>query len=484
MAPANGGPIVNLDAAERAVCATLLAAFPVELPPNLARVLRHAPESFSHQQAGAIVEAIRELADRGVPVAKKTVLDHLTAKDRLDDAGGALAIEARSGDVVRLDLAEYEAAAVWSAYYARRTQAVLTDASGVLADGADPATVTRGVIEAFGFLSKDSPRPDALPPIVDAAAFLSTDYERPRELVAGILHQGSKMVFGGGSKTFKTWTLLDLAISVSAGAPWFSFETTKGRALYVNFEIQDRFFQDRVKGVARAKGIELQPGLIDLWNLRGRASGYALLLPKIIEAVREAKYSLIVLDPIYKLYGSTDENSAGEVAKLLNAIESLAVTTGAAVAFGAHYSKGNQAGKESIDRISGSGVFARDPDSILNLTRHEVLDAFTVEMTLRNFKPIEPFVVRWQFPLMLRDAELDPSKLKKVGGRPRSFDDEDILALLPPGGLTATQWVGKAMKIRGISRSSFYLVQKRLEKSERIILSKINGKWQPVQKVQ
>ena len=56
---------------------------------------------------------------------------------------------------------------------------------------------------------------------------------------------------------------------------------------------------------------------------------------------------------------------------MLNEIEALAVETGAAVAFGAHYSKGNQAGKEVIDRIGGSGVFARDPDSILNFTRHE-----------------------------------------------------------------------------------------------------------------
>lgn len=37
----------------------------------------------------------------------------------------------------------------------------------------------------------------------------------------------------------------------------------------------------------------------------------------------------------------------------------LTVETGAGVAFGSHFSKGNQIQKESIDRISGSGVFAR-----------------------------------------------------------------------------------------------------------------------------
>jgi RecA-family ATPase len=76
----------------------------------------------------------------------------------------------------------------------------------------------------------------------------------------------------------------------------------------------------------------------------------------------------------------------------------VAVRTGAAIAFGAHYSKGNQARKESIDRVGGSGVFARDPDSLLNFTRHEERDCFTVEMTLRNHPPQKPFVVKWEYP--------------------------------------------------------------------------------------
>ena len=119
------------------------------------------------------------------------------------------------------------------------------------------------------------------------------------------------------------------------------------------------------------------------------------IFPRITERVKDGGYSLIVLDPIYKCYGDVDENSAGNVAGLMNAIEALTVETGAAVAFGAHYSKGNQAGKEAIDRISGSGVFARDPDSILNFTRHEEAEAFTIELTLRNFKPVAPFCVSW-----------------------------------------------------------------------------------------
>ena len=68
-----------------------------------------------------------------------------------------------------------------------------------------------------------------------------------------------------------------------------------------------------------------------------------------------------MLDPLYNLSRVHDENASRDMADLMNAIECVAVETGAAVAFSSHYSKSNQAGKESMDRISGSGVFALIP---------------------------------------------------------------------------------------------------------------------------
>lgn len=319
-----------------------------------------------------------------------------------------------------------------------------------------------------------------LPPIVDAADFVASPIEPPRELVRGLLHQGSKLVLGGGSKSFKTWTLLDLAHSVAYGVPWLGFETERGPVLYLNFEIQPHSWQHRIAAVARAKGITLQPGAIKLWNLRGHAADFQTLLPRVIAATKESGFALIILDPIYKLYGRTDENKAGDVAALLNGMESLAVETGAAIAFGAHFSKGNQAQKEAIDRISGSGVFARDPDSILIFTRHEQDDAFAVESILRNFSPVEAFAVRWEFPLMQRDRLLDPSKLKQAAGRKPEHSPEDLLKVLPESGLTNANWQAVANE-EGISKRTFFRLRKTLEKTEKILQSKANGKWMPIQ---
>jgi len=316
-----------------------------------------------------------------------------------------------------------------------------------------------------------------LPAIVDASEMLANPPPAPAELVHGLLHKGSKLVLGGGSKTFKTWTLLDLAVSVAHGEPWLSMKTSKGRVLYLNFEIQDWSFRQRIAAVGQAKNLSIAHGRLELWNLRGHAADFDALLPEIRDRIKADGHSLIVLDPIYKLYGNgLDENSAGDVARLLNAIDDLAATTGAAVAFGAHFSKGNQAAKESIDRISGSGVFARDPDSILVMTRHEEPDAFTVETTLRNFKPVEPFVVRWNYPLMRRADDLDPAKLKQVkAGRTASYSEEMLLDRLGKG-MTSASWQTKVSDETGMCRRKFYELLSALQKSLSVERGE-NGKW-------
>ncbi|MGN0114173.1 MAG: DNA primase, partial [Acutalibacteraceae bacterium] len=47
---------------------------------------------------------------------------------------------------------------------------------------------------------------------------------------------------------------------------------------------------------------------------------------------------------------------------------------GCAVIYCHHHSKGVQGGKKSMDRASGSGVFARDPDALLDLIELDITD--------------------------------------------------------------------------------------------------------------
>jgi len=349
-------------------------------------------------------------------------------------------------------------------------QEMIERSSGIGGDGHPPLS------EYIPFEGEAVAPHAELPPIVDAAEWLAQPLDLPAELVYGLLHRGSKLVLGGGSKTFKTWTLLDLALSVAAGEPWLSCKTTKGKVLYLNFEIPPAFFQRRIQAIADAKRITLAPHNLEVWNLRGLATSYLDLLPRIRQRIKDANYSLLVLDPIYKLYGNTDENNAGAVASLMNALELVTVDSGAAIAFGAHYAKGNASQKEAIDRISGSGVFARDPDSILNFTAHEEADAFTLEATLRNHKPVQPFVVRWLYPLMRRDEGLDPAKLKQAGGRPKRYTADTIIAVLKGQQLESGNWLKLASSETGIGRTSFYDLLEKAKRDPKLMQTP-TGQW-------
>ena len=337
--------------------------------------------------------------------------------------------------------------------------------------GEEPINAEGGLYNSDGTLKVPGPK---LPPLVDAFDLIGSDLERPPELVEGILHRGSKMVIGGGSKSFKTWVLIDLAASVATGSPWWGFDTEQGKVLYMNFEIQDVFFRDRLFEVTDAKDCQLDPGQLTYWGLRGKAADLRKLMPKIVAELKDKNYSLIIFDPIYKGLGDRDENKAGDIASLLNELESLAVQTGAAVAFGHHFSKGNQAGKESIDRIGGSGVFARDPDAILTMTRHEEDEAFTVDATLRNFPPIPQFVVTRRHPLMVRDDALDPKALRTAGA-PQKYSDEDLLSALDDEPLRTMDWFRAVTARIGISQGGF--LQRRQDLARRGLVRQENKEW-------
>jgi hypothetical protein len=286
------------------------------------------------------------------------------------------------------------------------------------------------------------------------------------------------MTFGGGSKSFKTWMLLELSICVACGTRWLGFDTTKGSVLYLNFELPAFAIANRLQEITTAMRITIPENLC-LWNLRGYGTDAATILPLIAREAKAANFLLLILDPLYKLLGSRDENASRDMADLMNQIERLALEINSAVAFGSHFAKGNASLKESIDRISGSGVFARDPDSILTLTQHEESNAFTLDMTLRNFPQQDPFVVRRSHPLMIVDGQLDPTKLKKPPqkntGRPREHEPNDALDCLR-NNMTSSEWEN-ACETAGIPRRTYYRLRKELIIEGRVFESQIDGKW-------
>lgn len=322
-----------------------------------------------------------------------------------------------------------------------------------------------------------------LPKIEDALDLIEAEIPIPRELVKGVLHQGSKLALGGSSKAYKTWLLIDLAVSVATGLPWLGFETAAMRVLYINLEIQRPFFRRRLRRICRRRGVRLFPGVLDVWNLRGWEISIAEIKEKLEAWARPGDYALIVIDPIYKTFLGRDENSTGEIKGVLNAVEQIARSLNCAVAWAAHFSKGNQADKEAIDRISGSGVWGRDPDSILTFTRHEEEEAFIVQLTLRDFPPLSDFAVKFDDGLLVRDDALDPTKFKKPkSGRPSQYKPEDLAEVLGGDDLPTKDFLKRVKDETGMTKDTFFRLRKIAEDQKIISFDKVSKTWERILK--
>lgn len=141
----------------------------------------------------------------------------------------------------------------------------------------------------------------------------------------------------------------------------------------------------------------------------------------------------------------------------MNTIEEIIKKTGAAVVIPAHFAKGDSSKKDSIDRISGSGVFARDSDSIITITGLEEDQTFIVVANLRSLPPINPFTLRWNFPVFQIDPSIDKTKLKPTkSGRPPKYTVEQIVEVLGNEKLKSKEWQAKCEMSIGIRPSRFH----------------------------
>ena len=193
-------------------------------------------------------------------------------------------------------------------------------------------------------------------------------------LIDGVLRQGHKMLIAGPSKAGKSFLQIEMCIAIAEGRSWLGWGCTKGRVMYVNLELDRASCLHRFQDVYDALGWEPRNlRNIDIWNLRGKSVPMDKLAPKLIRRAAKKEYIAIVIDPIYKVI-TGDENSADQMANFCNQFDKVCTELGCAVIYCHHHSKGAQGGKRSMDRASGSGVSARDPDALLDLIELETTD--------------------------------------------------------------------------------------------------------------
>lgn len=285
----------------------------------------------------------------------------------------------------------------------------------------------------------DLPEPESLADVWDDMPELAPP------LIDGVLRQGHKMLLAGPSKAGKSFALIELCVAVAEGERWLGFQCEQGRVLYVNLELDRASCMHRFRDVVEAMGAD--PACaerIDVWNLRGKSKPMDQLAPSLIRRALKSRPIMVVIDPIYKII-TGDENSADQMARFCNQFDKVATEIGCAVVYCHHHSKGAQGQKASMDRASGSGVFARDPDALVDMTELHRDEAVKAKV---ESEKVASAVSAWAaasgvpgFPQGWADGLSADAAVEKARGAARDAGDE-------PGMLEAVLAARKAASAR------------------------------------
>ena len=344
-----------------------------------------------------------------------------------------------------------------------------------------------GVASWKEWLEYNAGNAEDLPDIITLDTVIDNPPTLADELIEGILRKGHKMLISGPSKAGKSFFLMELAIALANGGDWIGFKCRKSRVLYINFEIDEascinRFVEIR-DALRNINGVD-SPHMNDLmvWNLRGHGMKLGDLVPKLVSRAGGLELDAILVDPIYKVI-SGDENNASDMSAFCNEFDKIAKMLHCAVIYCHHHSKGQQGFKKAMDRASGSGVFARDPDAQLDMleiepnplfkdTEHST--AWQIESSLREFPNIIPTRIWFNYPLhQLSHGELDDSEPADNGGKSKrgkvSEGELDMIfdEYANPNGWASVQELSRVMSVSYPTMRNAVLKMKGFEYQDR-----------------
>jgi hypothetical protein len=234
----------------------------------------------------------------------------------------------------------------------------------------------------------DSTAATSLLPVVRASALESAAEQKPW-LIERLWSAGAVGIVSGPPKALKTWTALEMAISVATGVPCLAtFPVHRsGPVLLYAAEEPMPALHSRLHALARNHALDL-----DQVDIRVIAADSLRLdrgedREKLTATVRFHRPVLLILDPLIRLHG-LDENQSGPMAELLGYFRSLQRSTGTAIAIIHHSRKHAASSAAPGQSLRGSSDLYAFVDSLVSLDRRR--DQVTLSAEHRSAPGLGP----------------------------------------------------------------------------------------------
>tara|TARA_Y100000310_G_scaffold193641_1_gene193599 strand:+ start:6101 stop:6844 length:744 start_codon:yes stop_codon:yes gene_type:complete len=208
-----------------------------------------------------------------------------------------------------------------------------------------------------------------------------------KEIVSdGILYEQTKMVLFGGPKLGKSILAQQLSFCLSIGIPWLGYNTQPSKVLYVQSEISERLFKDRVESMGQTlRLVQIPPQNLLFSTITGFHLDHSTASQQLHQVVAKHQPQVLILDPKYKLVSSNDENA---IVRFTDTVDSLIHNYQIAVVVIDHSRKPKMASTGSI--IDMGGFELRGPiveqwaDGIIRLRGDLSSDLRIIDFELRH----------------------------------------------------------------------------------------------------
>jgi hypothetical protein len=195
---------------------------------------------------------------------------------------------------------------------------------------------------------------------------IESDAEKQPWLIERLWSAHAVGFVSGPPKSFKTWTCLEMAVSVASGTPCFGTFPVHRSGPVLLFAAEDPMpaLRSRLESLALNHGLTLDQ--VDIRVIR--ADSLRLDRPgdreKLAATVDYHRPALLILDPLVRLH-SLDENQAGPMAELLGHLRVLQRSSGTSIII-VHHSRKNGA-RSAGQSLRGSSDLYAFVDSLVSL---------------------------------------------------------------------------------------------------------------------
>jgi hypothetical protein len=255
----------------------------------------------------------------------------------------------------------------------------------------------------------------------------------PGSLVEDLIRLRSTFTVVGGTKSQKTFFILQLMVCIAAGIPFLGMQVARGPVLVIDNELPRVWILHRLRLIAKALGLDWETVAknIFVWSLRDQEK--IVTLDAILSRVKKhgREYQCVTIDSLYMAVDKgTNLNDTTDMCYVVKKLDAIAKATKGAAGAVHHESKGGQNTEKAVTDVgAGSGALSRAVDAHVIIREHkDGSPLFVLDCAPRFYAPHHRLAIRYEYPIWKRT---DIAPQVKVGNQKKTATINQVLAALP-----------------------------------------------------